>query len=163
MVDPPSTGRDRIRPVGARAVGTGDSMRSVRRWLEALLRTGGGAARLRAKALTGLGDLAWGQSDFAAARALHEEALALWHELGDEAGAARALASLGHLAYDQADLAPARALHEEALALWQTFGNPWGINRAVTELLDEKLSAQEAAKQGADKVNALFDQFGIKR
>jgi multiple sugar transport system substrate-binding protein len=37
------------------------------------------------------------------------------------------------------------------------------MDAAVTDLLNEKVSAQEAAKQGADRVNALFDQFGIKR
>jgi hypothetical protein len=37
------------------------------------------------------------------------------------------------------------------------------MTAAVNDLLDEKLSPQEAAKQGADKVNALFDQFGIRR
>jgi len=37
------------------------------------------------------------------------------------------------------------------------------MDEAVTDLLNEKVSAQEAAKQGADKVNALFDQFGVKK
>lgn len=37
------------------------------------------------------------------------------------------------------------------------------MNAAVNDMLDEKISAQEAAKQGADKVNALFDQFGIRK
>ena len=37
------------------------------------------------------------------------------------------------------------------------------MTAAVNDLLDEKLSPQEAAKQGADKVNALFDQAGGRR
>jgi multiple sugar transport system substrate-binding protein len=37
------------------------------------------------------------------------------------------------------------------------------MDAAVTDLLDDKISAQEAAKTGADRVNALFDQFGIKK
>jgi len=37
------------------------------------------------------------------------------------------------------------------------------MTAAVNDLLDEKLSPQEAAKQGADRVNALFDQAGIRR
>ena len=32
----------------------------------------------------------------------------------------------------------------------------------VTAMLDGKIGAQEAAKTGADKVNAIFDQYGIK-
>ncbi len=35
------------------------------------------------------------------------------------------------------------------------------MDAATTDLLDDKISAQEAAKTGADRVNALFDQFGI--
>ncbi len=37
------------------------------------------------------------------------------------------------------------------------------MDEATTELMDDKVSAQDAAKSGADKVNALFDQYGIKR
>jgi multiple sugar transport system substrate-binding protein len=37
------------------------------------------------------------------------------------------------------------------------------MDAAVTDLLNEKVSPQEAAKQGADKVNALFDQYGVKK
>lgn len=36
------------------------------------------------------------------------------------------------------------------------------MDAAVTDLLDDKISAQEAAKTGADQVNALFDQSGVK-
>ena len=36
------------------------------------------------------------------------------------------------------------------------------MDSATTDLLNDKISAQEAAKTGADKVNALFDQYGIK-
>jgi hypothetical protein len=35
---------------------------------------------------------------------------------------------------------------------------------AVTkDLLDDKISAQDAARSGADQVNAIFDQYGIKK
>ncbi len=37
------------------------------------------------------------------------------------------------------------------------------MNAAVNDMLDEKISPQEAAKTGAGKVNALFDQFGVKK
>jgi hypothetical protein len=37
------------------------------------------------------------------------------------------------------------------------------MDEVTTELLDDKISAQDAAKSGADKVNALFDQYGIKK
>jgi multiple sugar transport system substrate-binding protein len=36
------------------------------------------------------------------------------------------------------------------------------MDAVTTDLLDDKISAQEAAKTGADKVNVIFDQYGIK-
>ncbi|MDQ3702871.1 MAG: hypothetical protein M3442_18390 [Chloroflexota bacterium] len=33
---------------------------------------------------------------------------------------------------------------------------------SVTDVLDEKISAHKSANQGADKVNALFDEYGVK-
>lgn len=35
------------------------------------------------------------------------------------------------------------------------------MDAVTTDLLDDKISAQEAAKTGSDKVNAIFEQFGI--
>jgi hypothetical protein len=37
------------------------------------------------------------------------------------------------------------------------------MDAAVTDLLDERVSPQEAANQGAEKVNALFDQYGVRK
>ena len=37
------------------------------------------------------------------------------------------------------------------------------MDAVTTDLLDEKISAQEAAKHRPDKVNALFDQFGVRK
>ncbi|CAN5572527.1 sugar ABC transporter substrate-binding protein [soil metagenome] len=36
------------------------------------------------------------------------------------------------------------------------------MNAAVNDMLDDKISPQEAAKTGADRVNAIFDQHGIR-
>ena len=36
------------------------------------------------------------------------------------------------------------------------------MDAAVNDMLDDKISAAEAAKTGADKVNAVFDKFGIR-
>jgi len=36
------------------------------------------------------------------------------------------------------------------------------MDATVNDMLDDKISAAEAAKTGADKVNAVFDKFGIK-
>ena len=77
-----------------------------RRWLAAALRTGGtGAMRaLRARALRGAGLLATWQGDYAAARALHAESLALCRALADRDGVGHALENLGIVAHEQGDL-----------------------------------------------------------
>lgn len=36
------------------------------------------------------------------------------------------------------------------------------MDGVTTDLMDDKISAQETAKTGADKVNVIFDQYGIK-
>jgi predicted ATPase len=62
-----------------------------RRWLSALLAHPNAAqpTAARAKALFTAGMLAWYQADHAAARALHEEGLAIQNRLGDRQGIAR--------------------------------------------------------------------------
>ena len=64
------------------------------------------------------------QGDYPAARARHEESLAIWRQLGDRRGIAASLGNLGTVACDQGDLASARALHEESL------GDPAGTGRS---------------------------------
>ena len=57
------------------------------------------------------------------ARSLHERALALAREIGDDRGAAWALHGLGDIAYQQGGLARARELFEESLALFLKLGD----------------------------------------
>jgi hypothetical protein len=58
-------------------------------------------------ALNNLGDLAFDQGDFAAAKTLHEESLAIKQELGDRQGIAESLEGLAEVASAAAE--PARA------------------------------------------------------
>jgi hypothetical protein len=37
------------------------------------------------------------------------------------------------------------------------------MDAVSTDLLDDKISAQDAARTGAERVNAYFDQFGVTR
>lgn len=69
---------------------------------------------VRAHALAAAGRLAWVADDCPASSRYHEEALAIFRELGDPGGVARALADLGFLAFDNSDLPRARALLSEA-------------------------------------------------
>src|SRR5260370_1290254 len=75
----------------------------------------GGQARTaaRAKALRGAGWLARRQGDYGAARALHEESLAIFRELRDKGGIAWSLLGLGIVASEERDYVAARALFEE--------------------------------------------------
>jgi tetratricopeptide (TPR) repeat protein len=95
-------------------------MAEGRRRLEAVLGVvAPGAAHdaLRIKALNGLGAMRWSQADYAGARTVLNEALALARAADDYDGQLRALDMLGLIAWRQGEYAPARALFEEALAL----------------------------------------------
>jgi non-specific serine/threonine protein kinase len=90
-----------------------------RRWLEsALSRTGPATTLARAKALTGAGWLAAYQDEYAAAKALLEEGLILYRELGDKEGIASSLVVLGSVAaMGQREDIPVADLVEEAILL----------------------------------------------
>ena len=88
----------------------------------------------RAKALNGAGTLARRQGDYASARSLHEESLAIYRRLGDKAGVSNTLGSLGLVAHRQGDYAAARALYEESLAIERELGNKKGISAALGNL-----------------------------
>ncbi len=116
-----------------------------RRWMERLLGRGGGSAAVRARALNGGGNLAWGQGDYARATAWYEESLVFWRQVGDAAGIARALSNLGMVLHEQGDLGGAQARYEESLALhrqrrdldrWSIAATLNNLGRAVHELGD---------------------------
>ena len=88
----------------------------------------------RAKALQGAGGLANLQGDYASARALNEESLAIYRELGDKRGIAHSLSSLGSVAYRQSDFEAARTLYEQALAIRQELGDQRGIAESLSSL-----------------------------
>lgn len=70
----------------------------------------------RAGILIEAGRLAWAQSDWAAAKAYFDQALAIYRDLEDPAGSAEALNMLGLAAWAQSEYATAQAYYEEALA-----------------------------------------------
>ena len=99
----------------------------------------------QAKALNVAGMLADDQSDYAAARALFQESLAICRELGDPPGAAMALNNLGGQAQHARDYPAARALYEESLALSRAIGDQWSAAAALTNLGRVALVAGEYA------------------
>jgi predicted ATPase/class 3 adenylate cyclase len=88
----------------------------------------------RAKVLNGAGVLAIYQADYPAARALHEECLAIRRELGDRRGVAASLGNLGTVARAQGAIASARLLHEESLAIRRELGSRGSIARSLNNL-----------------------------
>jgi non-specific serine/threonine protein kinase len=124
----------------------------------------------RAMALEAAGLLAYHLGDFPAARAYHEDSLAIARELSDQRGIARAANSLGDLHLRQGDFAAARALCEEALAISRNLQDPWltqqslnglgnvagsmGEHRMAQSLYEQSLTI---ARQRADRVRiAIF-------
>jgi non-specific serine/threonine protein kinase len=116
-----------------------------RGWLTRLLATAprARAAAARAKALNVVGGLALEQADYPAARALCDEGLALYQELGDRRGIANALSNLGALAAHQGDYPAGRALLEESLAIRRQLDDRWGISTSLSILGDAALDQSD--------------------
>lgn len=89
-------------------------------------RSGGGAWSLNSQ-----GDVARDQGDSAAARALYEQGLVIFRELGDRWGIAGTLADLGSLAREQRDAPTAHSLHRESLRIFQELEHKRGIARLL--------------------------------
>ncbi|HYO90853.1 MAG TPA: tetratricopeptide repeat protein, partial [Pyrinomonadaceae bacterium] len=106
-----------------------------RAWLEGALKKGVGAkAQLRAKALIGLGQLAWQQGDLEAAHSSYEESLRNSQEAGDKRLIAMSSRGLGTVAFIQGNLAAARPLLEEALAVCREINDTRGVATTLTTL-----------------------------
>ena len=100
----------------------------------ALGHAGGERTPVRAKALSAAGHIAYWLGDDPAARALHEEGLAIWRQLGDKWGMATSLNNLGMVARSQGDNPSARALYEESLAIKRELGDQWGMGASLNNL-----------------------------
>lgn len=122
-----------------------------RRWMEGLLGRGGGSAAVRARALNGGGNLAWGQGDYAQATAWYEESIVSWRQVGDAAGIARALSNLGMVLHEQGDPGGAQARYEESLALHrqQRDLNRWSIAATLNNLGRAVHEQGDRARAGA--------------
>ena len=89
---------------------------------------------LRANALSGLGVLLDASGEYDRAKACHEEALALYREVGDEPGIAEALENLGIIALSTENLDDAEAIGNEVLALRRANGDKRGIAVALINI-----------------------------
>jgi tetratricopeptide (TPR) repeat protein len=108
-----------------------------RAWFASLLALPQAAARTtqRAQALDLAGAYALNQGDYAAARTLKEEGLAILRELGDTERLGYSLLHLGHLAgYAQQDFQAAQALYQEGLGHLRNSSNAEGTAHALANL-----------------------------
>ena len=107
-----------------------------RQWCTRVLCKAGAEERTpeRANALNGAGVLAYHQGDYPAARALHEESLAIRRELGDRPGVGASLGNLGNVAFNQGDYPAATALQEQSLAIRRELGDRYGTATTLNNL-----------------------------
>ncbi len=140
-----------------------------RRWLSALLAAApeGRAAAERAKALAGAAGLARQQGDYATARWLYEQSLALRRELGDERGVAAVRAELGLIGFHLGEYAAARVLLNDSIAALRELGDRQGLAMALNSLgmitMDEGdyAAARLLYKESVAIRRELGDRHGI--
>jgi predicted ATPase/DNA-binding response OmpR family regulator/Tfp pilus assembly protein PilF len=140
--------------------------REGRRWLAAALRSG---AQLppawRARALYGVGWLAYDQGDYGQAAAYHRESLALFRQIGDRAGMAEALRGLGELLLSQREFPRAQAIFEESLALSRELGHAegqaWSLDHLGCAALEQRVYGE--ARALFEQSLALFRELHLPR
>jgi predicted ATPase len=123
--------------------------REGRMWLERVLTQETLSESARAKALDAAGGLAWALGEYAQARALAEQSLALWQTLDNTEGIVEALNTLGLVAESLGDLDQAIAVHGRGLALRRELGNPRRVAVALGNLGDVELYHQPALPEQA--------------
>jgi tetratricopeptide (TPR) repeat protein len=107
------------------------------RWIKAALRQSDHAeGSVRAKALSEAGTFAWHQGDYEQATIFHEQALALYKELGDEGNAAFALLCVGVQHLEQSEHEHAKPFFEEALTISRELGDKRNIGYALHNLAE---------------------------
>jgi tetratricopeptide (TPR) repeat protein len=125
-----------------------------RAWLgRVLLMSEGAATPMRAKALMAAGTLASDQWDFTQARALLEESLALFKELGDTKSAMNALRNLGNELRHQGDYQGASARLREGLGLAREAGARWDMAAILGDL---GIVAQSSGRE--DEARKLYEE-----
>ena len=118
--------------------------------------------RAVARALTGAGELARYQGDFAAARSLGEESVRIWRTLGDRRGLAYGLTYLGMAVLGHGDKAAAYFLQAESAALFGEVQDSWGLALSLLRLGSVALDRGEAAeaRSRAEKSLTLWRELG---
>ena len=141
-----------------------------RRWAEEFLEENDASDHpvggiVRAKALHGMGQLAFGKGDLARAVELFEESLALYRESGDEGGVAIVIVQLGQIARTRGEHGRAVALSDEGLVLSRKLGDRMGAGIALNTLgcVERQRGDAESAMARHEESLALFGELGHER
>jgi predicted ATPase/DNA-binding SARP family transcriptional activator len=142
-------------------------LREGRRRIAELLAHPAAAERgaLRAQALLEAGGFALAQSVPAEARPALEESLAIFRELGDEAGIGRALNHRAIAAFYCGDFTTAQTLYEEGLAICRQLGDRRAVSQALTNLgnVANALGDYPTARARYAESLAIKRELGIPR
>jgi tetratricopeptide (TPR) repeat protein len=99
-----------------------------------------------AKLLSNLGSIAYRQADYANARSLCEESLAIKRELGGKFGISISLVDLAQLAQKQHDYPLARSIYEQAVGIKRELGDKQGIGFCLEGLAEVSCIQGEAER-----------------
>jgi non-specific serine/threonine protein kinase len=115
--------------------------------------------------LNSLANVAVDHGDYTAARALHEDSLALRRELGDRRGIAIALNNLSVIARDQSDWERAAALSRESVEVFKALGDKQGVALSLVTLgaAEYHLGSQVEATALHQQSFALFSELENRR
>jgi tetratricopeptide (TPR) repeat protein len=121
-----------------------------RKWFAALLALPNPTRNImRSQTLDLAGALALFQLDYAEARRLQEEGVAILREIGDRTAIGYRLMHLGHtVAFGQRDFVHARALYQESLEIFREMGDNAGIAHALGNLGSAALELGDYAAAG---------------
>ena len=117
-----------------------------------------GDERAIAHALGRLGNLATAVGEYAHARALLEECLAIRDAIGDTRGTSLAQGNLGNLAIAEGDLARAQVLLDDSATAFRRRGDMWGYGSALGNLASLALArgdVREARRLLEDSLVAI--------
>ncbi len=123
-------------------------------WLAGMLdRAPGAEGPMRARALTGAGNVACALGRLAEARGWHEEALRLRDEAGDRRGIASSLSNLGNLARFEGDLERSRERFEASLQIYRELGD-----RKHTAMVLGNLSANAIEREAYESARVYLEE-----
>ncbi|HJP64908.1 MAG TPA: tetratricopeptide repeat protein, partial [Actinomycetota bacterium] len=138
-------------------------------WIEQVLALPSAAPRSihRARALVGVGSLAYWQLDEEAVGPLYEEALEIFREVGDPGGIAEGVYNAAYVPLLAGDLDTARPMFEESRKRFDELGDKSGVADSLFglsiahRLADDLPGARAAADEGFQIAESIGDWFGM--